>query len=61
MRNGRSNFSKNTIRKCYCPYHKISISSDYVGDNVGKSYDCFSNLFFESKEALKFFEFKNVY
>ena len=57
MRNVRATFSKNTIRKCYCSYHKISISSD----DVGKGYDCFSNLFFESKEALKFFEFKNVY
>ena len=38
-----------------------SISSDYVGENVSKGYDCLSDLFFDWKEALISFKFENVY
>ena len=29
-----------------------SISSDYVGDNVGKAYDCLCHLFYDCEESL---------
>ena len=40
---------------------KNSIFSDYIGDNVGKGYDCLCNLFFDCEETLTAFKFKNVY
>ena len=36
------------------------ISSEFVGDNASKGYDCFCNLFFDWEEALTSLEFENV-
>lgn len=33
----------------------------YVGNNVGKGYDCLCNLFFDYEEALTSFKFENAY